>query len=373
MRRLQLLCLSLLALSLTSTPQMLLAQAALPQNTRPAVEQGAVQPETQPQEQSQSQPLAEPPQPSAPAESAAQPPQPDTDQTKTNQPQPTTVTTPTVPLALTTIRDQQGILAMAVPASWSDVAEGAWQIAGAPAGWTISASPNQAEFVANWGTPGVALFYSTSLPAAMEPEDVLGVFDFAGTCQDGGRGLLPPAQRNVTYQIWQNCAGEDTAVAVLVISPAGTRDYYAVVEAYLTGVDDLQALGPMLRSVQINVAGTTAPRGTAAGDGAAAEAASPTVATLAAATPTPEPAPTPQPVLATVVTDRLNLRSGPSTDVPRQTVVTRGMQLTVTGQLGNCAWLRVVAPDGQQGWVSGDPNFITLGATCETVPAVTNP
>jgi uncharacterized protein YraI len=96
-------------------------------------------------------------------------------------------------------------------------------------------------------------------------------------------------------------------------------------------------------------------------------------ATLAAATPAPPPTPTPQPIQATVVTDRLNLRSGPSTDVPRLTVVTRGMQLTVTGQLDNCAWLRVTAPDGQQGWVSGDPNFTNLGVACEAVPLVENP
>ena len=74
-----------------------------------------------------------------------------------------------------------------------------------------------------------------------------------------------------------------------------------------------------------------------------------------------------------MITDRLNLRSGPSTTVPRLTVVTRGMQLTVTGQIGNCAWLRVTAADGQQGWVSGDPQFTSLGAACETVPGVENP
>ena len=86
--------------------------------------------------------------------------------------------------------------------------------------------------------------------------------------------------------------------------------------------------------------------------------------------PEATPVPTPAPALATVTTDRLNLRSGPSTTVPRLTVVIRGMQLTVTGQTGNCAWLRVTAPDGQQGWVSGDPQFVALEAACETVPAV---
>jgi hypothetical protein len=199
----------------------------------------------------------------------------------------------------------------------------------------------------------------------MEPEDLLGVFDYASTCQDGGRGTLGPGPRSVTYQIWQNCGGTGTAATVLVLAPAG-REYYAVVELYLASVDDLRALGPILRSVQFG------PQASALGNAGGGEPAAAPVATLPPPTPLPEvtPTPVPAPVLATVTTDRLNLRSGPSTTVPRITVVTRGMQLTVTGQSGNCAWLRVTAPDGQQGWVSGDPQFVTLGAQCESIPAV---
>ncbi len=266
---------------------------------------------------------------------------------------------------LTPIRDDQGVMAAAVPAAWNQVAQGEWRIAGAPAGRILSASPNQGNFATDWGTPGIALYYSTSLPAAMEPDDVLGVFDYAGSCQEGGRGTLGPGPRSVTYQIWQNCGGTGTAATVLVIAPPG-REYYAVVEVYLASVDDLRALGPILRSVQFGAQGSA---GANAGSG---ETAAAPAATLPPPTPMPEatPIPTPAPVLATVTTDRLNLRSGPSTTVPRLTVVTRGMQLTVTGQTGNCAWLQVTAPDGQQGWVSGDPQFVALEAACETVPAV---
>jgi hypothetical protein len=165
----------------------------------------------------------------------------------------------------------------------------------------------------------------------------------------------------------------------LVLAPAGSRDYYAVVEVYMANLDDLRALGPILRSVRVGAAGTGGVPAAGAGEAPDTAAAPPAAetdivtATLAAATPAPPPTPTPQPIQATVVTDRLNLRSGPSTDVPRLTVVTRGMQLTVTGQLDNCAWLRVTAPDGQQGWVSGDPNFTNLGVACEAVPLVENP
>ena len=316
-------------------------------------------------------------------QNAEQPASPDTNQTKINQPLPATPTvTPTVTPAdsaasvvLTPIRDEQGVMTAAVPAAWNQVAQGEWRIAGAPAGRILSASPNQGNFATNWDTPGIALYYSTSLPAAMDPEDLLGVFDYAGTCQEGGRGTLGPGPRSVTYQIWQNCGGTGTAAAVLVIAPPA-REYYAVVEVYLAGVDDLRALGPILRSVQFGPQGSATAGGNAASGGKGGDAGGNTAAapaaTLPPPTPLPEttPAPTPAPVLATVATDRLNLRSGPSTSVPRLTVVTRGMQLTVTSQTGNCAWLRVTAPDGQQGWVSGDPQFVTLGAQCEAIPAV---
>ena len=253
-------------------------------------------------------------------QSAEQPASPDTAQTKINQ---TPVATPVggaATVVLTPIRDEQGVMAVAVPAAWNQVAQGEWRIAGAPAGRILSASPNQGNFATNWGTPGIALYYSTSLPAAMEPEDLLGVFDYAGTCQDGGRGTLGPGPRSVTYQIWQNCGGTGTAAAVLVIAPAA-RDYYAVAEVYLASVDDLRALGPILRSVQFG------PQGTAGANTVGGETAASPAATLPPPTPLPDVTATPTPVAATVSTDRLNLRSGPSTNVPRLTVVTRGMQL----------------------------------------------
>jgi hypothetical protein len=303
---------------------------------------------------------------------AQQAPPPDTRQTKTdpNQPAPTATVPPAAEQAaapaLTPVADDAGLLAVAVPPAWNDIAQGEWQLAGAPAGRKLSASPSQAEFAANWRTPGVTVYHSTSLPAAMEPEDLLAVFDFSGTCQDGGRGALPPAERSVIYQIWQNCAEAGTAAAVLVIYPTANRAFYGVVEIYLAGADDLRALPPILASVQFGGGVAAAPAGAATP--VPGEAASPTLPP-----PTPTPAPTFTPVFVTVITDRLNLRSGPSTAVERLTVVTRGMQLTVLGQVDNCAWLRVTAPDGTGGWVSGDPQFTTLDAACETIPLVENP
>jgi hypothetical protein len=296
----------------------------------------------------------------------------DTGQTKLNQPQPTSAASPdTQPpstISLATLTDSEGVVSVAVPLTWNDISRNEWRVGDAAVGRTFSASPNQADFAANWETPGVAVFYSTSLPAAMQPEDVLGLFDYSSTCEDGGRGALPPGQRSVIYQIWQDCAGVGTSVAVLLISPTETRDFYAVVEIYMTNVEELRALGPVLNSLRIRSSGGAADQGEPSEP--PADAATPVEPTPAPAEPTPTPSPTPSPVLAAVITDRLNLRGGPSTDVPRLTVVTRGMQLTVVGQIENCAWLQVVAPDGQSGWVSGDPQFTDLAADCAAIPVV---
>jgi hypothetical protein len=310
----------------------------------------------------------------APAPALAQQAAPaDTSQTKTDPSQPATPAAEAPPPpALAAISDDAGLLAFAAPPAWDDVAQGEWRLLGAPAGRRLSAAPDQAEFAANWGTPGITLYHSTSLPAAMEPEDVLAVFDFSNACQNGGRGALAPGERSAIYQIWHDCAGAGTAAAVLVVYPTAERTFYGVIEVYLADTNDLAALGPILASVRFgDPAGDTAAGETAAGETAAPSAA----ATLPPPTPAPTAAPTPTPalVLASVITDRLNLRSGPSTEVERLTVVTRGMQLTVLGQLDNCAWLRVTAPDGAQGWVSGDPQYTSLGAPCETIPAAENP
>ncbi len=304
-----------------------------------------------------------------PQSAAAQPAVPVARQTKTD-PNPAQ---PAETIAFTTLRAEQGLLSVALPSAWDDIAQGEWQLSGAPAGRKWSASPNQADFAANWGTPGISIYYSTSLPAAMDAEDLLAVFDFASVCQDGGRGTLPPAQRTVIYQIWQQCAGSGTAAAVLVIYPTNERDFYAVVEIYLTAVDDLRALGPILSSLQIGggapqTAGEPSQPAAEPAESAAEATAAPT-----AAAPAPTATPTVSPVTATVLVDRLNLRSGPSTTVERLTVVTRGMQVSVQGQIDNCAWLRVTAPDGQQGWVSGDPQFVSLDTACAAVPAAENP
>jgi hypothetical protein len=68
-------------------------------------------------------------------------------------------------------------------------------------------------------------------------------------------------------------------------------------------------------------------------------------------TPTATPTPTPKPD-AVVNTANLNLRSGPSTDYEILGVLKQGDPLKITGKDSPGDWLKVIAPDGEEGWVA---------------------
>jgi uncharacterized protein YraI len=71
---------------------------------------------------------------------------------------------------------------------------------------------------------------------------------------------------------------------------------------------------------------------------------------------------------AAVKVDTLNLRAGPGTEYHTQGKLTRGARVQVVGEVGGCAWLQVVTPAGQQGWIAGNQRYIALDTACSAVP-----
>jgi uncharacterized protein YraI len=65
-------------------------------------------------------------------------------------------------------------------------------------------------------------------------------------------------------------------------------------------------------------------------------------------TPTPQPN---QPI-GTVLTDRLNVRSGPGVIYSVITVITRGQTMTLVGRNSDTSWLQIVLPGNIPGWVN---------------------
>jgi hypothetical protein len=73
----------------------------------------------------------------------------------------------------------------------------------------------------------------------------------------------------------------------------------------------------------------------------------------------------------TILADRLNIRSGPGTGYAVVGSAAAGEKYSVTGQNGNCAWLKVASSGKALGWVSGSKSFTRLNGACSKIPAAT--
>jgi uncharacterized protein YgiM (DUF1202 family) len=70
----------------------------------------------------------------------------------------------------------------------------------------------------------------------------------------------------------------------------------------------------------------------------------------------------------TILADRLNIRSGPGTGYSVAASAKKGEKYTVTGQNGNCAWLKIASGGKALGWVSGGKSFVKLNGACSSIP-----
>jgi uncharacterized protein YgiM (DUF1202 family) len=76
------------------------------------------------------------------------------------------------------------------------------------------------------------------------------------------------------------------------------------------------------------------------------------------------------PNIATVTTDALNVRSGPSTAFPVLTTIPNGTQMTVLGRNPANTWLNVQLEDGTEGWVTRSLTSYTLVSPNVVTPSL---
>jgi hypothetical protein len=91
----------------------------------------------------------------------------------------------------------------------------------------------------------------------------------------------------------------------------------------------------------------------------------PAAPTPVLATSTPVP-PMSTPITATVEAEALNVRTGPGVEYDRIGVVRKGDGLDVVARTPAGDWLKVIAPDGTEGWVA--VAYITLNAAPDEIP-----
>lgn len=93
----------------------------------------------------------------------------------------------------------------------------------------------------------------------------------------------------------------------------------------------------------------------------------PTALPALTGTSTPWQTPTPLPTVR-VKSSALNLREGPGTDFLSMELLSNNTSLIVIGQTGVCNWLKVIAPSGRKGWVSGGDFYVELAIPCSQIP-----
>ena len=86
---------------------------------------------------------------------------------------------------------------------------------------------------------------------------------------------------------------------------------------------------------------------------------------------TPTLSPTRPPLIATVNTAALNLRTGPGTDYPVVQSYERGTVVTILGKESDEQWIKVETPDGKVGWIA--TRYLRLSADLTNIAVVETP
>jgi serine protease Do len=136
-----------------------------------------------------------------------------------------------------------------VPVEWSDVRDDPYG-SYAEFGPSVGAAPDLDAFVNSWRTPGMQL--AASFDSAGNLDSVFEQIDFSTACtaleiQDYDDGLYTGK-----WQIWDQCGGIDTAMAVIVAEPPG-QEFVVYVQVQLASEADLDALDKVIETFRINV------------------------------------------------------------------------------------------------------------------------
>ncbi|GIV78302.1 MAG: hypothetical protein KatS3mg050_2696 [Litorilinea sp.] len=242
------------------------------------------------------------------------------------------------PIAYTTVADAEGLVAVDVPESWADVGNEDWILENEVVGRMLTAAPDLDAFINGWDTPGVLIGASQLLASLMTPAEVLDLFDFSDECTADDRYEYADAVISGVYDVWLDCGGSGGTFVVLAVNPVADGDLLLLLLINLPDETDLPAFERILQSLSPGNVG----RG-------------------------------PEPPVATVIVNALNVRNGPGTNYSRVGAVRDGTELQVAGQVNECAWLFVTTPDGLDGWVSGNPQYVSLSVPCAQIPAVEPP
>ena len=265
-----------------------------------------------------------------------------------------------------------GTLSIEMSGIWRAVSTGAWIVSDddeeKTVGFQLVAQPeSSSEALAQ-----VTYRISTDLQGLPKSANFLDRYKPVKLCETVARKGYRNELNRGAYDLWTECDDEKLYVIAAtepIENPAGGSKYILSLFAQLNNLSGIDAIEPMLATLQYELSSGTAP--------AVVDSTPPTQSEpVAIPEPvTPEPA-TPSPaastaadglVTAIVAVDGLNVRYGPNTSYERIDRVTLDQLLVVRGQDRNCTWLQVLTPNKINGWVSGDPDLVTLNGTCSQI------
>ncbi|MFL7838500.1 MAG: S1C family serine protease [Candidatus Promineifilaceae bacterium] len=149
------------------------------------------------------------------------------------------------------VTDDSGALEVEIPTAWADIDGTAWESDGQILGPSISAAANLDNFNQSWAEPGMFFFASRDLVQETTVIDLLDAFDYSEECTFDKRLEYADPVYTGYYDIWNDCGGIGTVLAVLAATPEA-QDHLAIVGLQIVSDADIEALDHILNSFIMN-------------------------------------------------------------------------------------------------------------------------
>lgn len=150
------------------------------------------------------------------------------------------------------VSDDSGTLTVEVPAEWSDVTGTPLTLDdGTEIGPQIMASTDLATYGQSYDVPGME-FAAATADQGFTPGGLLDAIGPAGDCTSTGRDPYDDGLYKGKIEIWEDCAGTVTKVAVIAAEPAG-KQFIAVLFVQMASDADVDALDRIIQTFRVNL------------------------------------------------------------------------------------------------------------------------
>jgi serine protease Do len=142
------------------------------------------------------------------------------------------------------ISDDSGAIVVEVPASWVEIDGSPWIDEGTVIGGQLLAAPSIDGYSNTFDVPGIQILASYDL-AGNTMDELLDFFDFSDSCTVGSRSDYEDPVFTGRFDIYTDCAGQGTVIAVVAAEPADQSFAVIIIGQAITDAD-LEALDHVL-------------------------------------------------------------------------------------------------------------------------------